>query len=150
MSETPPTLRGRAGTAEPVPPRGVQLAGYLLTLPGAHPFWWHYLLSVVHLRSESDLPPPALRFQEATHELTLFALDPETPPQPDDPHSWKVLTPANLGEQFVATDEQIPAIAGSFAAALVAGQVIAEPQGITGAREMNRQILERLIRQERR
>lgn len=147
MSETPYTLRGRAGTAEPVSTNGARLAGYLLTLPGAHPFWWHYLLSVVHLHDAPDLRAPARHFPAATHELTLFALDPETPPQPGDPDSWKILTPYNICEQFVATDVQIAAMARSFAQALVTGQVIAEPQGITGAAAINREILDTLVRE---
>lgn len=142
--ETPPeeTITGPWGSARRLwPPQSSScLAQWRVDLPGAHPFWSAYLLSIVHLRFTHALPPAYLSYPEAAYEVTLMALDPRPP------HGY--LTPANIVEQFHGlTDEQIPDLARLIAGALVHGAIIVEPQGIMGAKEMNRQSLDVLIAQ---
>lgn len=144
ISLTNDTLTGPDGTATRANlAKGLAcLAQWQLRMPGAHPFWHSYLLSIVHLRPIAGSPPAALRYPEAAYEVSLYALDPQPP------HS--ILTPANIVEQFHGlTDEQIPDLARLVAGALVSGAILAEPQGIWGAKEMNRQALDTLLAQVR-
>jgi len=82
------------------------VATYLLSVPGAHPFWSWWVLSVVHLR---DIPgqskPPTRRYPEAEHELLIAALDPGTQPDPGDPTTFRYMTPIDVCEQFHGLDD---------------------------------------------
>lgn len=113
------------------------LARWVLHLPGQHPFWSYYLLSVVHLRDLPGFAPAYKRSPDMEHEVTLFALDPAVTPDPDNPATIKVLTPVNYVEQFAGlTDEQARLLGAQLALAFIAGQLLAEPSGISGAREL--------------
>ena len=105
------------------------LGCWILTIPGAHPWWHDYLLSIVHLRDIPGVPPAIKHFPEATHEIMLYALDPDVdPPDPDDGDNFhpKFLTPANLVEQIHGvTDEQARSITEKLGRAFVDG--IASP-----------------------
>lgn len=100
------------------------LAQWLLTVPAAHPVWHSYALAVVHLRDIPGVKPAVKQTPDATHEVILFALNPEKDlPDPDDGRFRPaLLTPANLVEQVQAlTDEQAVAIAEGLARAFVLG-----------------------------
>ena len=86
-------------------PDDATVAGWIISAPWAHPVWHSYMLFVVHLRTIEGRPPPKKSFVEATHEIMLFAHNPEVPYQNviDAP---AYLLPANFVAQFVcATDE---------------------------------------------
>lgn len=102
-----PDLRGTHGCAwinprRPAPDKP-NLGQWVLYVPGAHPVWHSYALSLCHLR---DLPGyrPALRnLPGATHELSLSALDPRRASE-----LWTCiygLTPQNFVAQMIETDE---------------------------------------------
>lgn len=60
------------------------LAQWFMTLPGQHPFWSKYVLSVIHLRDEESTAPAKKDYPEATYEICLIALDPERKPVPEN------------------------------------------------------------------
>jgi hypothetical protein len=120
----PPTIAGRYGRAwqvrlPPVGQRGAPqfdgtLDAYLLHRPGAHAFWDHWLVSVVHLRPIDGVPPAVLQAPTSTHELLIAALDPQTAlPTLDvtDLTTWRphLLRPFDVMEQFSAANDAIAA-----------------------------------------
>lgn len=79
-------LNGRAGDAykgfiDPTeftdPAHVASLSIWIIFVPGQSPAWGHYVLCGVHLREIEGVRPPVKRFPDATHEVMLFALDPE-------------------------------------------------------------------------
>lgn len=105
------------------------LGCWILTVPGAHPLWHSYLLSIIHLRDVPGFPPAKKKYPEAEYEVILFALDPdEDLPDPDDVKNFHpvILTPPNLVEQIHGiTDEQVVSIAEKLCRAFIDG--IASP-----------------------
>lgn len=90
------------------------LVMWLLDAPQAHPFWTQYLLSVVMLDDHPDFPPANKHFPEATHELFVFALNPDYGPHDEETlkpfmekGSLPILQPINVVQQFKATGEQM-------------------------------------------
>jgi hypothetical protein len=107
--DAPPTLAGPGGRAWLVPPNGVYALAsivccWIVEAQWAHSVWHSYCLSLVHLRQSAALPSPLIYLRGATHELVLFALDPEHPRAlmlaGGEPH---VLQPCNFAAQFVAS-----------------------------------------------
>jgi len=121
------------------------LGTWVLTVPGAHPFWHSYWLSAVHLRDIPGAPPAAKHYPEATHEIMLFALDPDKSlPDPDDGDNFHpaFLTPANLVEQIHGvTDEQATSITEKLGRSFVDG--ICSPD--TDFRSHTQQILRNTV-----
>jgi hypothetical protein len=84
--------------------------GWLLHVRGAHPLWCYWMLAVIHLRPIASVRPPHVRFEGATHELMVVALDPNVPlPDLDavgrGDASFQVLTPIDVCEQFAVQDD---------------------------------------------
>lgn len=71
-----------------------------LHAPWAHPLWNSYLVSLVDLTTPTG-NPPMLMAPDVTHELLVFALNPEFPKETWPPRR---LEPANYGYQFAAAD----------------------------------------------
>jgi hypothetical protein len=134
----PPTFTGPAGSAwrvrlQPIGERAVPdwnatLDFFIVRAEGAHPFWDHWFVSVVHLRPIDGVPPAHISKPGMTHELIIAALNPELPlPSLDADHAgWKAnwLTPVDVIEQFAAKDDAVAqqilelavqAIVGGFA-----------------------------------
>lgn len=104
------------------------LAQWFMTLPGQHPFWSKYVLSVIHLRDEESTAPAKKDYPEATYEICLIALDPERKPVPENRETWRFLTPLNARVQFHGiTDEQAAEVCALAARALTDGFLPAEP-----------------------
>lgn len=91
------------------------VCAYVIEAPWAHPFWHSYYLFCVHLR---DLPgqsqPPIKKFAEVTHEVALYALNPDRPRQAlvdgrDMRPGRSFLHPVNYVGQFVAEDDAMAA-----------------------------------------
>ena len=94
-------LSGPAGFATEIiftnpPESSATVVSWFLDCPGQSPAWRHFRLSIVHLRPSVALKPAHVMFPGATHEVTLFALDPERNPKPEDPRSWLRLSPINV------------------------------------------------------
>ena len=80
-----------------------------LNLPGHHPFWSHYLMMVYDLREREGVDSPIIHLEGATHEVTLFAVDPKTPIDFTrnlfEQKGVSPLMPANHGYQFIAVSD---------------------------------------------
>lgn len=113
-----PIFTGRAGRAWRVamPPVGERalpdhdatVALYLVHVPGAHAFWDHWLMTVVHLRPIAGVKPPTKQFEDATHEFMIAALNPEYPLPPlvvDKDWRTHFLLPLDVMEQFTTRDD---------------------------------------------
>lgn len=137
-------IQGPYGHAEPVPhpsPDDPALTDrsraalrhsvctYLVTSPGWHPLWSQYVLSVITLDDDDQLPPPHRKFDGATHELIVFAINPDKRLTAADVtgHSrtgdLPFLTPINIAEQFECTSEEIHAVAWLCCRAVVHGRL---------------------------
>lgn len=81
------------------------LRAVLMHLPGSHPFWSRYQVALVHLRPMEGMPPARLRFPDASHEVHIFSLDPDTLPNPADPNSIRRLSPPDLAHQLRGLDD---------------------------------------------
>ncbi len=95
---------------------------WLLHCPLSHPFWPWCVVSVISLRDVPGMKPAVITTPGATHEVMIFALDPDF--HPDDrwctggAGRWnaRTLTPANLVEQLVGlTDEHANELVFLFA-----------------------------------
>lgn len=115
---TEPTIRGRAGNAwlidlkaatrrrgiENDPRATVTLPCWIVAAAWAHPLWSHYAVLGIALRDVPGVPKAKINLQGATHEVMVYALDPDFRPAVDEmPH---YLTPVNFVGQFVAADDQ--------------------------------------------
>lgn len=63
--------------AIPAPLDQVNLANWFIDAGWAHPVWNQYLLSLISLKEVEGVPPPFLFDPLATHEVQLWALDPD-------------------------------------------------------------------------
>lgn len=100
------------------------LDSWILTGPRWHPIWYQYNLGVVSLADAPGLPPAKLQRPGVTHELTVFALNPEHGPLdarhlPEEPLPF--LTPVNIVEQVTTTDQRARELAFLCARAVVDG-----------------------------
>lgn len=113
-------FNGADGTAErlpipDIPEASETVAHWLLRAPMAHPAWSQYVLACVRLRDVPGLPPPHRQFQGSTHEIFVVALDPEHGPYDAAKMAGYMtgagglpfLTPINIVEQFIASDEEM-------------------------------------------
>lgn len=122
---------GPAGEAHECPPPDIPQAAqtvcrWLLNAPPYHPLWSQYQLVVVRLDSGvPGFPEPHLKFEGASHELIVVALDPEHPVTPDDlaqrDYRLRFLNPVNIAHQFTATDDEMRELAYLAARAVVDG-----------------------------
>lgn len=109
--------------------QGATIAIWFVEAPGQSPAWRYYALTVIHLRPiRGQTRPPVVTELGATHELMLYACDPELDPTPDDVQTWAPLMPINVVEQFkVPDDTAARSLLRRAAEAIVAGDLWAEP-----------------------
>jgi hypothetical protein len=84
-------------------PRELTLDSWIVHAPWAHPVWPNYLLCCISLRAVPGWPPAKINLEGATHEVMLFALDPDSPPTADA--MPKLLHPSNFVGQFIETSD---------------------------------------------
>lgn len=137
MKERIKKWSGRLGTADLYEiEHPTALVTWFMHIPGAHIWWQHYQLSVVHLRDIPGEQTAKKQYPEAQYELLIIALDPHKNPVPDDPKTWHHLLPANVSVQFHGvTDAQAIDIGDKAVVCCIDGQLFVEPSGINGARE---------------
>jgi len=75
---------------------------WFLDAPWCHPMWKQYYVSLIHLGHVEGLGAATVVVPGATHELLVFALDPQNQMDPTMLTPPKMLTPQNLGQQFQA------------------------------------------------
>jgi len=97
-----------AWITEPLEAKGVWGVSWGIDAPWAHPVWSQYAMHLYDLTSEGS-NPPVIYLPEATHEVLLCAVNPDTPIVRDVPlneQKFGHLEPANYGYQFRAVDNQ--------------------------------------------
>lgn len=83
------------------------IAAWLVDRPGAHPWWHHYLVSVVHLRDVPGVPPAKKSYPEAAYEFQIVSIDPERCPSPQpDANGYPMLLPPDVIYQFHGVTEE--------------------------------------------
>lgn len=105
-----PTVVGSVGKAwdfdlSTLTDRKALLHAWRIRAPWAHPVWYDYSLSLIHLRDLPGMGPAKLNLPGATHEFHLYALDLDN--QVDLSYPPKCLLPANFGAQFIAEDDEM-------------------------------------------
>lgn len=114
---TAPTMRGRLGNAWLIdmeaisrrrgivndPRASVTLPCWIASAAYAHPLWSHYVVMCVALRDAPGVPKAKVNLEGATHEVMVFAMDPDHKPAIDD--FPRTLQPANFIGQFIEPDD---------------------------------------------
>ncbi len=86
MTTRKPTLEGpaakgwqldRSKYAHKDPAQECQLTTWIVQRPGAHPFWEHWVVSVIHLRDIPGVGAAHKTYPAAGYELTIATLNPE-------------------------------------------------------------------------
>ena len=82
-------------------------AGWLIEAPWAHPLWHSYYLTAMHLRHIEGMGPAHIYLEGATHEVVLFALQPDKSREPfaQGEDTAQLLQPANFIAQWIAKDD---------------------------------------------
>jgi hypothetical protein len=83
---------------------------WVVEAPWAHPVWHSYLLVLIHLRPIPGMPPPKMYLQDATHEMWLYALDPDKSRREiieSANMSGSLLQPMNFGAQFIELSDEL-------------------------------------------
>jgi hypothetical protein len=89
--------------ATPKPEHAACLGSWIVNVPGAHPFWEHWLVALVHLRDVPGIPPAHKKYTSAEFEFSIQSINPETCPEPDPDKSgdgYPLLRPIDVVEQF--------------------------------------------------
>lgn len=86
------------------------VSGWLIKAPWAHQLWHSYILFLLHLRPLEGFPWPKIYVKGATHEIVLFATDPEAKIQLDKPASAYLLHPPNFAAQFISDGDETAAL----------------------------------------
>ena len=94
----------------PQPELNATLASWIVEARWAHPVWYQYALSLVHLREGPGLQAATIHRAGLTHEFMLFALDPKRPLPVSHRFDFATgdlpyLIPANQGYQFPAESD---------------------------------------------
>lgn len=99
--------RGNAWAAAFLEPRDDTnfVASWVAEATWAHPCWDQYLVICGHLRNVDSLPLPYTARHEHTHELYVYALDPETISKPGLARFPRVLMPPNHRYHFTAAND---------------------------------------------
>lgn len=113
----PPVVLGALGSAwlydseaiaaldpERIAAAPVSLLCYAVHAPYAHPFWSCYWVGACALRDTPGVPPAVVYLPSATHEIIVYAMDPDHPIDLKT-HPY-LLHPVNFAGQFIeASDE---------------------------------------------
>jgi len=83
-------------------------ATWVITAAWAHPLWSQYTFWLYDLTTPIHGMKTDFKFEGATHELMVYALDPDHPFKPGNKFKdIKTLRPANHGYQFKADNDQM-------------------------------------------
>ncbi|MFC8676741.1 hypothetical protein ACFUEN_29150 [Streptomyces griseorubiginosus] len=130
MTTEPDHVTGPHGSARRIPPasytaeKPAGVDGWIITAPGYHPLWSQYALGVVSLADIPGVPAANKHRADVTHELHVFAVNPEAGPVDATaigPDGVPYLTPVNVCEQFITTDDTARRLAFLCVRAVVDG-----------------------------
>ena len=110
-----PDLEGIAGKAwkietkdnparNPAVPEGLTVASWIVYAPHSHPIWPYVLIACISLRDVPGVPPATIRLPGATHEVFVYALNPDSYP-PDMEGQLQIMRPVNYVGQFIADSD---------------------------------------------
>lgn len=136
-------IRGPYATCVEAQPSGTAaraastVASWLITSHHVHPAWTQWVLYAVHLRPIEGVYAPTVHFPDATHEIGILALHPDTPVTVEDMGrpGWRMryLLPVNLALQFIGTDDEMRCVVALMAWSVSVGDHSPEPPGSGGA-----------------
>jgi hypothetical protein len=120
-ANTAPTLRGKLGDAWLIdlravarrrglvddPRAAVTLPAWIASAPYAHPIWSSYMICTISLRETPGVPKAKVSMEGATHEVMVFAIDPDCRPAVDD--IPRLLHPVNFAGQFIEPSDEAAA-----------------------------------------
>jgi hypothetical protein len=107
------------------------------SFPYVTPLGDRFALCLIHLRPIKGEPPAVLDFATATHEVSLYAVSPDTRADQWARGEWGPMLPVNYRYQFKTLHDRAAYwICERAAEALVNGRFPIEPGGIRGAREL--------------
>lgn len=113
------------------------VSSWLITSDDFHPAWTQWTLYAVHLREVPGVYTPTFHFLDATHEIGILALNPDTHVTVEDMGrpDWRMryLLPPNLALQFIGTDDEMRYVVALMAWSVSAGHHSPEPPGSGGA-----------------
>jgi hypothetical protein len=119
------------------PDHGGSVAQWILRCPGQTPAWDTYVVSTVHLRDIPGVPPAVLNIPGASHEFSIWALDPsslgissplEVLLTRVEGEGFQFLRPSNYVKQYVGlTDSEAEQATDLLAEAILIGSLPAEP-----------------------
>lgn len=135
-------VQGQYGDAAPleipVAPQAVEtVCMWLITAPAYHPAWSQYVLLVVRLTDDlPGFPPAKHAFDGTTHELLVLALNPDHSQTVETANERlacggmpQYLTPHNIAEQYIATDDEMLQLASFCAQGIVHGALSPDTDG---------------------
>ncbi|HEY8947993.1 MAG TPA: hypothetical protein VIM56_03815 [Rhizomicrobium sp.] len=84
------------------------LGTWLIEAPWAHPIWHSYVIALIHLRPLTDVSPPKINMDGATHEFWLWAANPEVPREPfiRGQAGHPIMWPVNFGSQIRSSNDE--------------------------------------------
>jgi hypothetical protein len=118
ITDAAPTLAGAHGSAWLIdrdtamqrlgrqgdPRCSVSLKSWVVQAPWAHPLWSCYAVLCVALRDVPGVPAAKINLPGATHEVLLYALDPDHTPAVDE--KPRPLIPVNFAGQFIEPSDE--------------------------------------------
>ena len=116
----------------------VNLNGWLLFAPYAHPMWAFHLMYVIQLRNSDGVQPAKRAFPEATHEIGVLALYPEEQPYTVEQLENRMrskrkplpyLSPPDVVVQLQCTDDEARKLASAAAWGCCYGHLIPDSDG---------------------
>lgn len=108
------------------PQKTATTATWVVNVPGAHPFWSYWLVTVVSLRDIPGLGPAHKAYPEAEYEFSINSIDPERcpVPNPDETLGFPLLSPPDVIEQFHGiSDEDTTRLVEGAIKAILSGLV---------------------------
>lgn len=135
-------VQGQYGDAAPLdipvaPHAAETVCMWLITAPVYNLAWSQYVLFVVRLTDDlPGFPPPHHQFDGTTHELMVFALNPDHRQTAESANECLAggsmlpfLTPQNVVEQFIATDDEMRQVVSLCAQSIVHGALNPDSDG---------------------
>ncbi len=109
------------------PEHAACLGSWIVNVPGAHPYWEHWLVALVHLREVPGVAPAKKKYPEAEFEFSIQSINPETCPEPDPDKAeegYPLLQPVDVVEQFHGvSDRDARRIVDTCIEAMVHGRI---------------------------
>ncbi len=110
-----------------IPDHTASLGSWIVNVPGAHPYWEHWLVALVHLRDIPGVRPAYKKYPEAEFEFSIHSIDPLSCPKPDPDNAlegFPLLSPVDVVEQFHGiSDRDVVRIGHGAVQAIVQGHV---------------------------